>query len=549
MGLRGPGARRLTDARAAAPERRRRMPWEAKGLTRAGRVIKFVQYCPVTKGKRAGRKMKLLPGQRAFLEDLYGRPDSKRVRIAVKSEPRGNGKTGLLASLILCHLIGPEAEPRGEVYAAAVDRTQSGKMFDEVEAIILAVPAFAELVNIQRFHKKIEVLSGQGAGSIFEAMSADARKGHGLAPSLWVFDELARVPSRDLLDTLMTAQGKRNRSLGIIISTQAADDEHALSQIIDDGLSGADPSVLVHLTAAPDDADPFDPETLRAVNPAIGIFLDEADLLAEQQRAKRLPSFAPAFINLRLNRRVDSRAEDRIINIGVWKECMGTVDRASLRGRRCFGGLDLSGRNDLSALVLVFPSTGSDPSFDILPFAWTPAGAMEDRTAVERERLRQWIRDGHLTEVPGPTIRYGYIAAALARLAQEFDIRAIGYDRWRIDDLKYELVDIGCNVPLQEFGQGFKDMSPAIERFAELALSGKLRHGSNPVLNAAVAGAITVTDPAENIKVDKEKSNSRGPVRIDPLAALIMAIGTAARFVEPPKRDLSGFLSKPIMVV
>ena len=528
MGLRGPGAKRLVAARAALPDKPRKEPWRKKGLSRAERVIAFVQSLPVTKGKLAGTKMKLLPGQRRFIEEVYG---PRRIRIAVKSEPRGNGKTGLLAPLCACHLVGPEAEPRGEVYAAAIDRQQSGLMFNELEAILLAVPEFAVRVNIQRFHKRVEVQSGDGAGSIFEALSSDARRGHGLAPSLWVYDELAQAKDRELLDNLITAMGKRKRALGVVISTQAPNDEHPLSQLIDDGLSGADPSILVHLKTAPADADPFAVETLRDVNPALGVFLDEGDLVAEAERARRLPAFEPAYRNLRLNQRVGAGQDNRIVTAPVWAMGAAPVDLERLRGRRCFGGLDLSGKHDLTALVLAFEDDEPERGFDIVPFFWTPLGAMEARRPNEQDLFRQWIAQGYLQGVEGPTIRYRYVAERLAKLNVEFDLVAVGYDRWRIDDLKQELAEVGADdVPLHEVGQGFKDMAPALEYFAELALTGRLRHGGHPVLTACVANAIVVSDPAGNQKFDKDKSNKRATARIDGAVALAMALGTARRF-------------------
>src|SRR5690606_7481748 len=142
---------------------------------------------PVTKGILAGRTMTLLPHQREFIEAVYA--DGSPVRLAIQSMPRGNGKTGLLAGLCLAHLLGPEAEPRGEIYAAAVDRQQAGLLFNEIVAIIEAVPEFDAVCNIQRFKKLIEVLDGPSKGSVFETLSSDARRGHGLAPTLWVFDE------------------------------------------------------------------------------------------------------------------------------------------------------------------------------------------------------------------------------------------------------------------------------------------------------------------------------------------------------------------------
>jgi phage terminase large subunit-like protein len=532
MGLRGVGATRLLTARKALDGKPRKLPWQKKGLTRAERVIEFVEFLPITKGRLVGQTMKLLPTQRSFIEDLLG---SERVRIGVKSEPRGNGKTGLLAPLALAFLLGPEAEPRGEIYSAAIDRQQAGIMFNEMEAIIYAVPEFAARVNVKRREKMFEVISGDGDGSVFEALSSDARRGHGLAPTLWVYDELAQAKDRELLDNLITAMGKRKSALGVIISTQAATDEHPLSQLIDDGLSGSDPSILVHLSAAPIDASPFDVETLRACNPALGIFLDEGDLMAEAERARRLPAFEPAFRNLRLNQRVDTNIDARLCTPVVWSLGAVPINEERLKGRRCIGALDLSGKHDLTSLTLVFPDDEPDPGFDVLQFFWTPDGAMEARRPAEQDLFRQWINAGHIEPIAGPVIRSRLIAERLLQLRKAFNFIALSYDRWRIDDLKQDLAELGCTDAeewLQPFGQGFKDMAPAIEFFAECALTGRIRHGGNPVLTACIANAVLTSDPAGNQKVDKGRSNSRGTTRIDGAVTLVMALGTAKRFVE-----------------
>lgn len=548
MGKRGPGAERQNAARRLANGRK--PSWAYANLTRTERVIRFIQSLPVTKGPLAGKKIRLLPGQLEFVRAIYDRPADDPVNLAVLSEARGNGKTGLVQALCLCHLMGPEAQVRGEVYAAAVDRMQSGKIFAEIEATILAAPELAARCNIQRFAKKVEVLDGHGVGSIFEAMSGDARKGHGLAPSFFAYDELARVPDRELLDALLTGMGKRP-CLGVIISTQASSDDHPLSTLIDDAIGSGDRSVVCRVTAAPADADWTSPDVLRAANPAIGIFLDEKSLLDEQAKARRIPAFESSFRNLRLNQRIDAQAERRILPAGIWQIAMAKpVDRAALKGRKCIGGLDLSGRNDLTSLVLTFESDDDPSHFDVLAFNWTPEGAMERRRPAEQERFRQWAAAGHLTMVPGPTIRYGYIATALAKLSIEFDILAVAYDRWRIDDLKMELADVECDVRLEPFGQGYQSISPALEVFTELALSERLHVGTSPVLTAAVSNAIVVSDPAGNMKIDKERSNNRVPVRIDSAVALTMALGLSARFEpEPPKPSLSGMLRQPIMVI
>ena len=179
MGLRGAHARQpQRNVAPAAPS-----AWKRK-RTRVSRVVAFLESLPITKGIYAGKKMRLLPGQRRFIEAVYGRvaADGRRqIRIAIKSEPRGNGKTGLLAGLALCHLLGPECEARGEVYCCAFNKLQAALIFAEMRAIIEATPEFDGRCNLQRYGKVIEVLEGDGVGSVYESLScrrpAGARSG------------------------------------------------------------------------------------------------------------------------------------------------------------------------------------------------------------------------------------------------------------------------------------------------------------------------------------------------------------------------------------
>jgi phage terminase large subunit-like protein len=195
MGLRGPGSRKRSTVKVKAGARSISAVWKRK-RSRVDQVLAFLESLPITKGVYCGRRMKLLPGQREFVKAVYGRLASdgrRQIRIAIKSEPRGGGKTGLIAGLAAAHLLGPRSEQRGEVYAAAYNKLQSALLFAELKAIIEAVPEFADRCNIQRHHKIIEVLSGDGAGSIFESLSADDKRAHGLAPSFWAYDEFSQA--------------------------------------------------------------------------------------------------------------------------------------------------------------------------------------------------------------------------------------------------------------------------------------------------------------------------------------------------------------------
>ncbi len=158
MGARGPGARPRQGVQHGQPVQLEAHPWDADGLTRAERVIAFIESLPITKGYGAGERVKLLPFQREWIEAVYATDEhgNRRVRTGLMSVARGQGKTVLAALLTLCHLCGPEAEQRGECYSAAATKEQAGLIFGEMEAVILETPWMAERLNIQRFYKLIE---------------------------------------------------------------------------------------------------------------------------------------------------------------------------------------------------------------------------------------------------------------------------------------------------------------------------------------------------------------------------------------------------------
>jgi phage terminase large subunit-like protein len=547
MGQHGRGAAVRTEARDYVARRGAQVfAWENKKLSRVEKVIAFIEELPITKGILRGEKMRLLPRQRQFVVDLYSSRDGsdRNYNLAIKSEPKGNGKTGLLSALALCHLLGPEAEDRGEVFSAAIDREQASLLFAEMVAILREIPDYMECVNIVQNRKKIEVIKRfkgyPGKGSTYAALSQDARSAHGLAPSVWIYDELAQAKTRELLDNLINGMGKRDDALGIVISTQAPSDDHPLSMLIDEGRSGQNPNIYVMLDAAPDDADPFDPEVWKTCNPALGIFLNEKEFAIAADRAKRNSAYEASFRNLRLNQRI-SPDLDRLIAASDWKKLQAPIDLERLKGRECIGALDLSKTTDLSSLVLVFPDDAKETGYDIVPFFWTPQGNLDTRLQAERERLTEWIRRGYIEATPGPVIRYDFIARKIQELQARYKIKAIAYDNWHFQDLQIELTSIGLtNLPVEPFTQGHsKAMAPAVKFFQECALTGRLRHDGNAMLTASVVNAVVILDRAGNPMLDKSKSH--GPVRIDGAVALVMALGTARRYVGEPVREFKLF--------
>lgn len=526
MALRGVGAKPLSARGATAT--RSELPWEWAGLSRPERVIAFCEDLPITAGKLAGSKMQLRDWQRAFIHSVYSEDDEGRrpVRTAVLSMGRKNGKTQLAAALALCHLLGPEAEPRGEVYSCALTRDQAAKLYAEMAAILQGHDELADRCNVIRFTKQIEVLNGVGAGSIYSALSADAGSKLGLSPSFVVYDELGSAPNRALFDAMDTATGARDNPLMVVISTQAAADHAVMSELIDYGLKVqageiADPAFHLTLYAAPDTADPWSPETWKLANPAIGDFRSLEDVTRQASQARLVPSKEAAFRNLILNQRVSAVA--RFIHKAEWDANAGAVDLAALDGAECYGGLDLGATRDLTAFVLVFPR--EDGTLAVVPRFFMPAANIEERANEDRVPYDLWAKQGFLTLIPGSTIDPGFVADALANAASRYNLVSLAYDRWRIEDLRRELGLIGANLPLVPFGQGFKDFSPAVDVLERCVAEKMLRHGGHPVLNMCAANAVVARDPAGGRKLDKSKATGR----IDGLVALAMALAVSRR--------------------
>jgi phage terminase large subunit-like protein len=525
MGLRGINAKPLSIRKRSG-----KPAWMKAGLGRLERIVCFVEALPVTSGALAGKKFKLRSWQHEILKGMYRTVNGKRVvREVLITMPRKNGKTGLIAALTLCHLCGPEAVPRGQVYSAAAERKQAALLFDEMKAIIAQVPWLERRCNVRDFTKDIEDIE---TGSKYIALSADAKSKHGFSASFWVYDELAQAHDRKLYDVLSTSTGARREPLGIVISTQSSDPKHIMSERVDyarqvrDGVI-EDPSFYGCIYTAPDDADPWDERTWHACNPALGDFRSLQEMRDYAVKAQRIPEQETAFRLFYLNQRF-SPAELRYIPRPDWDACgiksQAEVDALAelLKGRPCYGGLDLSEKNDLTAFVLAFPF---DEHVVALPFFWTRQDGIDDRGAKDRAAYALWARQGHLRTTPGKVIDYEYVASAIAELTAPYELKAVACDPWQIDKFNQALSDVGAHqIQLFKHGQGFKDLDPAVRTLEDLALAWRLQHPNNPVLTWCMDNVRLLRDAAGNRKFDKKNSTGR----IDGVVALAMALNLAA---------------------
>ena len=469
---------------------------------------------------------------------LYDTP----TRTFIVSFGRKNGKTALIAFIVLLHLCGPEADPGSEVVSGARSRDQAAMVFRYASKCVRLNPDLNEIVRVRDTAKELDCPDLQ---TFYKALSADAATNLGRSPKVAIHDELGQVrgPRDDFYEAIDTAQGAHEYPLTIIISTQAATHADLLSVLIDDALKEAekpdgDKTVKVALYTAPDNLDPFSDEALKAANPAFGDFLNADETRKTAQKARRMPSRESAYRNLILNQRVT--LHNPFVPRSVWEANGSEPDEsiAFLCGP-CYIGLDLSARNDLTALVMV--AKASDGTWHVRPEFFAPSHGVEDRAQRDRVPYDVWARDGHLTLTPGGSVEYAWVAQRLVELCERYPVAMVAYDRWRMDVLKAELARIGVELPLEPFGQGYASMAPALEALETELVNSRLRHGNHPVLRNHAANAIALSDPAGNRKLDKSKATGR----IDGMVALAMAMGVAAKQMDD-SASFADFIANPI---
>lgn len=465
----------------------------------------------VPEGALVGKPLVLMDFQRKFILDIY---DNKHgTARAYLSVGRKNGKSGLIAAILLAHLVGPEAMQNSQIVSGARSRKQAALVFKLAEKMVRLSPDLSKIVRIIPSQKS---LIGLPMNVEYEAISAEAGTAHGLSPILAILDEVGQVrgPTDAFVEAIETSQGAHDDPLLIAISTQAATDGDLFSIWLDDAANAKDKRIVSHVYTAPEDCEVMDREAWAVANPAIGVFRSLKDVEDFAKQADRLPAKENSFRWLYLNQRIE--ATSPFLNRGEWTA--NKAEPTQENGATCFAALDLSSSRDLTSFVMAFPD---DDYFNVVPQFFMPRDGIRERSKEDKVPYDIWADQGFITLIDGPVIIPAVVARAVADASTQFDIEMIAYDRWRINDFTRELDILGASLPLVPFGQGYKDMAPAVDKLERAVAEHKLRHGNNPVMNMCAANAVVERDPAGNRKLTKSKSVGR----IDGLVALAMALG------------------------
>lgn len=535
-------ARHLKDLKEG---HKRGLVWDVESANRAMRF--FSNVLKLNGGNFEGVAFQLLPWQQFVVGSIFGWKGAdgyRRFRVVYVETAKGSGKSPLAAGIGMVGLVA-DGENRAEIYAAATKKDQAMILFRDAVAMYDQSPELSKRLSKSGTGEKAWNLAYLNTGSFFRPISSDDGQS-GPRPHIALVDEYHEHKTATVLDMMRAGTKSRRQALIFIITNAGSGrntpcwSQHEYGVKVASGELVND-AVFPYICALDEEDDPFESEDCwPKANPS----LQDADLpgykyIREQvTEAKGMPS--KEAIVRRLNFCQWTDAESPWISYEVWKGAEQQYDIEELRGRRAVAGLDLSSTTDLTGMVFLVEPIAEGEPWRLIPFAWLPDVDLQRKADTDRVPYVEWKAQGLLQTTPGRAISKRVILQKLSAMCEFFDVTACAYDRWRIEDLISMASDDGISLPpMIPFGQGYKDMSPALEEFERMLLNNEIAHPGHKILTMCAGNAVTDEDGAGNRKLDKQKATGR----IDLMIASVMAVGAMNQEKQETKRTWDDYLA------
>ena len=505
-------------------------------IKKAERVKRFIEkYCTYSSGEWAGKPFRLLPWQwDDLIKPLYGTLNDdgyRQYRTAYCEIPKKNGKTELCAALGL-YMLTNDDEEGAQVYCAAADREQATLVYHAAAAMVRNSDELSERLRFLDSRKEIRYSK---KNSFLKVLSSESYTKHGINPSCVIVDEIHAHPNGDLYEILTSGTDyARRQQVVLVITTAGIYDKNSIwwklrtrAQQVKAGII-EDPRFLpVLYLADPEKDDPADEELWKRVNPSLGQIFTLDKIRQDYEEAKNDPADFQNFIRFRLN--IPIKSLSRFIPMDKWDACNAPIDLESLKGRPCYGGLDLASKNDLAAFVLIFPPVNEGDPYDCLAHFYCPEEGILKRARVDKVPYDIWAKQGFITATPGNVVDYDWIKKDVFEASKLYELREIGFDSWNAQatatDIMNELNPSGYDGGFQmvEMRQGPKTFNEPMKDLLVKLMSGQIRHGGHPVLRWNADNLVARKDANGNFAPDKEKAVDK----IDGMVAMFMSWGRA----------------------
>lgn len=492
----------------------------------ADKVVLFAEQFKHVQGRWDNPYLTLEPWQKFVLGNIFGWKNKqtgyRRFRTAYIQIPRKNGKS-TIASIVGLYMLVIDKEPGAQVYSAATTRDQARIVFEVSKAMVRNEPDLRKRLGINK--NNIDDLESQ---SYYRPLSRDSSTMDGFNVHCALIDELHAHKDGSVYGVLDTATGSREQSLIFMITTAGYERAICIEQydysdnILNNVLQ--DDQYFVFITELDEEDDWTNPESWKKANPNLGASFKESYLQGKLVKAMNIAREQNEFLCKHLNKWVNQ--SNRWLNLEQWKACGSLYNEKALEGRKCYGGLDVSATQDVSAFVLMFPPLKENEPWKALYRFWVPEGHIHRRSTGKgaiKTPFDIWVRDGWMLTTPGDVIDQDFIQAEILELKGRYDIQDIGFDEWNSSQLAKKLMAEGAEMT--KYRQGPRSFNEPMKRFEDLLLEQKFRHGNHPPMTWMANNMVVRTDSNTNMAPDKDKAKDK----IDGMVALLMALGLAIR--------------------
>ena len=509
----------------------------------ASEGVDFFESCLCLNGGQfEGKPFILFPWEAFIIGSIFGwkrkADNTRRFRVVFIETAKGSGKSPLCAGVGIKGLVA-DGEERAEIYAAATLKDQAMVLFRDACAFYDQSPMLQARLQASGVGEKRWNLAYLEKNSFFRVIATDTKKGKsGPRPHMALLDEIHEHADGSIIEMLRAGFKFRRQPLSFMITNSGHNMQSVCREYHDMGIKIAQEQIVndeffayicslddkdfLGEDGEQDDHYLVDENLWPKANPSLEYGIPGYDYIRSQIReARGLPSKMSTIKRLLFC--VWTEAENPAISKDVWMACQDKdFDAEILLNRKCWGGLDLSSVNDLTAFALVFEPSVEDPYWRMKVWFWMPGIGLQRKEEIDHVPYLAWRDAKYINAVNRKTIEYEFVVQDIVDICAKFDVQQIAFDRWNKKDFDKDMNRLGVSLPeLVEFGQGYKSMSPAIKVFETKLIEGTIKHDGNPCLTWNAANVVATEDASKNKKYDKGRSTGR----IDGIIAIVSACG------------------------
>lgn len=490
------------------------------------KTVKFISKLKHFTGKHAGKYFELEPWQLFIIANLYGfynQDGSRRFQTAYLEMARKQGKTALVSTFALEHLVsGEEADP--EILLAANSKDQAKIDFKMVYNFSHGYDPKEK--TIKRYRADVILRDKPG---FIKCLAADSDKLDGYNCSLGIVDEYHSAPNSQVRDVIRSSQGMRINPMLLTITTAGFDKSlpcFELRTVCSEIIAGVkrDDSFFGVIYSLDEKDDWRDPEVWPKSNPNLNVTV-ELDFLQKQvQQAINSPGDEVGVKTKNLNVWCDS-ATTWIPDEYILKASQ-KLKIDSFQGEDCYMGVDLSSNVDLTAVSYLFVR---DEKYHFITNYYIPIDTLKIRDLhADKELYKQWVMMKYLKTTAGNVVDYSYITADILENSKKCDIKNIYYDRYNSTQWAIECTEEG--LPLEPFSQTINNFNICTKEFERLILCGKIVIDDNPITRYCLRNVELRYDVNRNAKPNRSNEKRKIDGVISMLQALAVYIDASSNY-------------------